>query len=153
MDQFADDIAYFSSRGPSIGESLIKPEIVAVGTDLYMATQQYDPNGDMWSPNGYTAAQGTSFATPMVAGAAALVKQANPGFGPAELKSAVVDTAVRRDQLADFDENGVQVPVSVTAAGAGKLDAGEAVEDHPSLPPQLPSRSASWTHNFRRGLS
>jgi len=66
---------------------------VAVATDIYTAAQSFDPNGDLYDPSGYTAAQGTSFAVPMVAGAVALVKQRNPGFGVAQLKSAVVNTA------------------------------------------------------------
>jgi subtilisin family serine protease len=77
-----DTMSVTSSRGPSVfrvnrptAENGIKPEVVAVGTDLYMATQKYDPNGDMYDPSGYTAAQGTSFAAPMVAGVAAMVKQ------------------------------------------------------------------------------
>ncbi len=125
MEAEADTVAYFSSRGPGIGEHHIKPELVAVGTDLYMATQSYDPNGDMWSPDGYTAAQGTSFAAPMVAGAAALVKQRNPAFSPAELKSAVVNTA--GGNLADFDEDGNRTGVDTRSVGAGKLDAAQAV--------------------------
>ncbi len=134
-DAFADDIAYFSSRGPSIGGSLVKPEVVAVGTDLYMATQDYDPNSDMWDASRYTAAQGTSFATPMVAGAAALVLQQHPDFNPAQVKSAVVNTATPRSQLADFDENGTQVPVSVTAAGAGRLNAENAAKARITVTP------------------
>jgi len=125
FDAEADTIAYFSSRGPGIGDNHIKPELVAVGTDLYLATQSYDPNGDMWSPDGFTAVQGTSFAAPMVAGAAALVKQLRPAFTPAELKSAVVNTA--GGNLADFDENGARIAASVTARGAGKLNVAEAV--------------------------
>jgi minor extracellular serine protease Vpr len=125
VDAHFDTVAYFSSRGPGIGEDHIKPELVAVGTDLYLATQSYDPNGDMWSTDLYTAAQGTSFAAPMVAGAAALVKQLNPAFLPAELKSAVVNTA--SGDLSDFDETGSRVPASVTAVGAGKLNVAQAV--------------------------
>lgn len=133
LDAEADTIAYFSSRGPGIGENHIKPELVAVGTDLYLATQSYDPNGDLWSPDGFTAAQGTSFAAPMVAGAAALVKQLRPAFTPAELKSAVVNTA--RGNLADFDENGARIAASVTARGAGKLDVAEAVRTAVTVEP------------------
>ena len=47
FDAYADEIAGFSSQGPSIDAS-IKPDVVAVGTDLYTATQIYDPNGDMY---------------------------------------------------------------------------------------------------------
>lgn len=109
-----DTVADFSSRGPSIGETAIKPELVAVGTDLYTATQTYDPNGALYDPSGYTAAQGTSFAAPMVAGAAAIVKQRNPSFTPAQLKSAVVNTATPLQGE------------SITDQGAGKLNAGAA---------------------------
>jgi hypothetical protein len=42
-----NSVAFFSSRGPSIRENGLKPELVAVGTDLYTATQRFDPNGDM----------------------------------------------------------------------------------------------------------
>ncbi|MGH7247782.1 MAG: S8 family serine peptidase, partial [Pseudomonadota bacterium] len=45
-----DQVAYFSSQGPSIGASAIKPEVAAVGTSLYPATQTYDPNGDLYDP-------------------------------------------------------------------------------------------------------
>ncbi len=134
-DEFGNDIAWFSSRGPSIGQTRIKPELVATGTGLYLATQSYDPNGDMWSADGFTASQGTSFAAPMAAGAAALVFQKNPSFGPAEVKSALVNSVVPRSQLADFDENGVQVPVSVTAAGAGLLNVESAVRSRVTATP------------------
>ncbi|MBM3957460.1 MAG: S8 family serine peptidase, partial [Gemmatimonadetes bacterium] len=46
VDAEFDTVAYFSSQGPAIGGSAIKPELVAVGTDLYVATQRFDPNGD-----------------------------------------------------------------------------------------------------------
>ncbi len=115
-----DTVADFSSRGPAIGDSNLKPELVAVGTDLYTATQRFDPNGDLYDPDGYTATQGTSFAVPMVAGAAALVKQRNPNFTAAQLKSAVVNTATQG--IRDGAE-----PARVTAVGAGKLNVEAAV--------------------------
>jgi len=114
-----DTVASFSSRGPSI-DGNIKPELVAVGTDLYTAVQRYDPNGELYDPSGYTATQGTSFAVPMVAGALAMVKQQNASFTPAQLKSAVVNTASATIQ--DGSE-----PARVTAVGAGKLNAEAAV--------------------------
>ena len=72
QDADYDTVAFFSSHGPAIGTYGIKPELVAVGTDLYTATQTYDPNSGLWDPTGYTPMQGTSFSGPMVAGAAAL---------------------------------------------------------------------------------
>ncbi len=79
-----------------------KPDLVAVGGNensvsftgsMYLATQSYDPLGDMYSADGYANADGTSFSTPLVAGAAALVKQHHPQFTAAEIKSALVNTA------------------------------------------------------------
>ncbi|MBI4873850.1 MAG: S8 family serine peptidase [Acidobacteria bacterium] len=130
----ADEVAYFSSQGPNIGTHSIKPELVAVGTDLYMPTQNYDPNGDMYEPDRYTNAQGTSFAAPMVAGAVALVKQRNPSWGPGQLKSAVVNTATAQG-LTDFDYNGTAIAARVTGAGAGKLNAENAVRTNVTVSP------------------
>ncbi len=124
-----DTVAFFSSRGPALGDFsgsstnanlTIKPDLVAVGTDLYTATQTYDPNGDLYDPSGYNSAQGNSFAAALVAGAVALVKQAHPAFTPAQLKSAVVNTAT--GEVLDNS-----VPARATAVGAGKLNAAGAV--------------------------
>lgn len=116
-----DTVAGFSSRGPAIGAAaVIKPELVAVGTDLYTATQSYDPNAELWSATRYTAVEGTSFAAALVTGAVALVKQAHPGLSAAQYKSAVVHTTSN-----DVMENGVVARIE--AAGAGKLNVGNAV--------------------------
>jgi minor extracellular serine protease Vpr len=126
VDTRSDLVADFSSHGPSIGdaskgEAPIKPELVAAGQDIYTATQSSDPKGDLYGATGYVAVQGTSFAVPMVAGAVALVKQRNPGFGAAQLKSAVVNTAA--DEINDDDGR-----AGVTAVGAGKLNIAAAVQ-------------------------
>src|SRR6185436_19626051 len=129
----SDLVADFSSHGPSIGdvskgEAPIKPELVAVGQDVYTATQSSDPRGDLYDPTGYTAVQGTSFAVPMVAGAVALVKQRNPGFTAAQLKSAVVNSAA--DEVYDNQERARAV-----AVGAGKLNAAAAVQVSATVEP------------------
>jgi uncharacterized protein (TIGR03437 family) len=122
----ADEIAIFSSQGPAIGTFGIKPEITAVGTDLYMAAQRNDPGGSMYSPLGYVVADGTSFSAPMVAGAAAILLQRNPGLAPAGVKSLLVQTADPR--LTDFDNDGRAVPAGLAAMGAGKLDAARSLD-------------------------
>ncbi len=122
-DTGSDVIAFDSSRGPALGTSALKPEIAAVGAGVYTATQSYDPNGDVYDVSGYAAVDGTSYAAAMVAGAAALVKQAHPGYTPAQLKSAVVNTAVN-GIVQDADVGGL---ARVTAVGAGRLNAAAAV--------------------------
>jgi subtilisin family serine protease len=119
----ADLLAGFSSLGPSTGDVAVKPDLLAVGTNMFVAAQSYDVLGGLYSANGYTVANGTSFATPLVAGAAALVKQAHPAFTPAQIRSALVNTASPEVVSDDAGE-----PVSVQSIGAGKLNAGAAVQ-------------------------
>lgn len=129
-----NQIPDFSSRGPSI-DLRLKPELVAVATNLYMAAQKFDPNGVMYSPTGYTVAQGTSFAAPMVAGAVALVKQKNPKYTPAQLKSAVVNSA-SQDVTASGMAGGV------LSLGNGKMNGGNAVQTAITVDPPVVSFGA-----------
>jgi minor extracellular serine protease Vpr len=126
-DAVFDEVADFSSRGPSIDAGAIKPELVAPGYDLYTATQKFDDQGDLYDPSGYTYVGGTSYAAALTAGAAALVMQQRPGFDPAKIKSAVVNTA------SDIrDETGRP---SVIASGAGKLNISAAVKTTVTVEP------------------
>jgi hypothetical protein len=127
-----------SSRGPAIGDSSIKPDLVAVGTGIYTATQTSDPNGDLYSATGYIGVSGNSFAAAMAAGAAALVKQNNPGFRAGQIKSALVNTATQ-DVL---DSSGT---ASVIAVGAGKLNAAAAVSASATVEPATLSFGAVTT--------
>lgn len=113
-------VALFSSRGPALGTASIKPEIAAVGDNLFLTAENYDPAGELYNTLRYTVSQGTSFSTPMVAGSAALVKQANPLWQPWQIKSALVNTATQ--DVMDFG-----VPAGINAVGAGKLNSGNAV--------------------------
>jgi uncharacterized protein (TIGR03437 family) len=132
----SNTVAQFSSRGPTIGlfanapdvARAIKPELVAPGDSLYTATQKFDPNGDVYSATGYAAVSGTSYAVPIVAGAVALVKQKNSRMTPAQLKSAVVNTATQ-----DVTDSGSNARVN--AVGAGKLSVGDAVNVAATLEP------------------
>jgi minor extracellular serine protease Vpr len=83
-------LASFSAAGPGVDYS-IKPEIVAVGQDIYVATETYDPNGDMYDPTGYILVDGTSFSTPMTAGTVALLKAARPGLTADQYRSLIVN--------------------------------------------------------------
>ncbi|MBI4479422.1 MAG: S8 family serine peptidase [Acidobacteria bacterium] len=82
----------FSAAGPS-SDFGIKPDLVAPGENIYSSEQRNFPAGEQFSATGFGINSGTSFSSPMVAGAAALVKQASPGFTPAQIKSALVQTA------------------------------------------------------------
>jgi len=120
VEVIPDTVASFSSMGPVIGTYAIKPELVAPGTNVFTATQDYDPNSPMYDPSGFAAFSGTSFATPIVAGAAALVKQSKPNLTPLQIKSVLVNTASNTVT----DAGGTARVMSV---GTGKLNIGEAL--------------------------
>jgi len=63
-------VAGFSSRGPGSDLNL-KPDLVAVGDDVYSAAQNNNPDGVLYSSRQFHYQPGTSFSSPMVAGAAA----------------------------------------------------------------------------------
>jgi subtilisin family serine protease len=73
-------IASFSSRGPSY-DGRIKPDVCAQGT-LVRAASPYDSLAYYWS-------SGTSLATPLVAGAAALCMQMHPYWSPIALRDSL----------------------------------------------------------------
>ncbi len=75
-------IAASSSRGPTF-DGRIKPEVCARGTSVTTAF----PSPTV--TNMYTTGSGTSFATPLVAGAACLVIEARPDWTPREVREAL----------------------------------------------------------------
>ena len=116
-------VAIFSSRGPVTETGALKPDLAAAGTDFLMPTESYDPYGDLFNFSRYGTADGTSFATPMVSGSAALVKQTNPNLTPAQIKSALVNTAV----LSNLTTSDNSAQASVSEVGAGLLQTQNAV--------------------------
>ncbi|MCX9026386.1 MAG: S8 family serine peptidase [Candidatus Methanoperedens sp.] len=85
-----DKIAPFSSRGPSAFGRL-DPEVVAPGVNILSTV----PTGtcELCDPSGYNSLSGTSMATPMVSGSAALILQKNPAFTPAQVRAMLMHTA------------------------------------------------------------
>lgn len=92
----SEPIASFSSRGPLIwqGEDIKKPDISAPGVNICAA--RWDgafSSAPTCFDNQHVRISGTSMATPHVAGAAALVRQAYPSFTPAQVKERLKSTA------------------------------------------------------------
>lgn len=105
-----DLLASFSSRGPVTSTWEIKPDVVAPGVAITSTI-----------PGGYLALQGTSMAAPHVAGAAALIKQAHPDWGPEDIKAALMNTAI---PIVD----GKDVPYKTYEQGAGRIRIPEAIQ-------------------------
>lgn len=111
-----DLIADFSSRGPGQNNSSLKPEITAPGVNIFMAT--------LGTGNRGGAASGTSFATPLTSGAAALVLSANPSFTPWQVKAALMNTA--NTNVFATKTAGGNTLAPIARMGAGRLQADRA---------------------------
>lgn len=107
----ADALTWFSSMGPRPGDMAVKPDLVAPGMDILAARSQYDDEG----AGDYVSMSGTSMASPHVAGAAALLAQAHPGWAGERLKDALMSTA---------DELPGTTPYQV---GSGRVDVPQAL--------------------------
>ena len=118
-----DATATFASRGPAIGTYGLKPDVSAVATSFLLAAENVDPYGDLFSTSRYAVADGTSFASPMLAGAAALVKQAQPKLTPLQVKSVLVNSAT----LSGILNQAGTGPAGIADVGSGLLQAQNAV--------------------------
>jgi MYXO-CTERM domain-containing protein len=97
-------LASFSSRGPSARDNRLKPEIAAPGFAIDSARVG----------SGFAArrSDGTSMASPFVAGCAALVRQARPDWSPSEVKAALVNST---ESISDL--GGVKYGSSIVGSG------------------------------------
>ena len=77
--------ADFSSGGPREGDSHLKPDVTAPGVNISSAFVASGTEAQTLS--------GTSMATPMTSGVAALVVQAHPNWSPTRVKAAIMNTA------------------------------------------------------------
>lgn len=86
----ADDrLANFSSEGPTRGGYRTKPDVAAPGVNILGArTGAREGDDDLYIPM-----NGTSMATPIVAGAAAVAIQQHPGWTWKQVKSAISNSA------------------------------------------------------------
>lgn len=82
----------YSGRGPSIF-SLKKPDLVAPGTNIIATSSKCRRAGKQFADI-YESKSGTSFATPLVSGAAALLLEKNSSMTPEELKYRLCYTAM-----------------------------------------------------------
>ncbi|MES1248848.1 MAG: S8 family serine peptidase [Actinomycetota bacterium] len=115
--QRANIITSFSSSGPTDFGHLLKPDVSAPGGQILSSTLA---NTDA---SRFAVFDGTSMATPHVSGSAALLLELHPSWTPAQVKSALVNTAA--PAYADSDRK-QEAPVSEEGGGLVSLPAANA---------------------------
>ncbi|MDX6483909.1 MAG: minor extracellular serine protease Vpr [Gaiellaceae bacterium] len=103
-----DQIADFSSGGPTPISLELKPDVSAPGVNVLSSV----PAGD----GSWAIFSGTSMASPHVAGAAALLKQRHPAWTVAQIKSALALTGK------PVHAAGSSTEVATTREGGGLID-------------------------------
>lgn len=140
----ADVLASFSSRGPrrDAGAAGVKPDVSAPGVSVTSAQSglAYTTSGITVVPDSQAAIlSGTSMSSPHVTGVMALLRKARPGWTPAELKAALMNTAVH--DVSRWAPSG-SLPVHGPArVGAGRVDPARALatevlafdDEHPEV--------------------
>ena len=127
-----DVIAPFSSAGPTPVSLLTKPDVTAPGVDVVSSLP----------PDAFGSLDGTSMATPHVAGAVALLIQRHPTWSVEQLKSALASTGDPVHPSRGFGET------SVLREGGGRIDLAPAYQPLLFTDPT----SLGWGY-VRRGLA
>jgi serine protease AprX len=139
-----DVIASYSSKGPTLFDHVVKPDLVAPGNriiSLYQAgltlpskypgneipTSVYQSNGNTTASSTYYRLSGTSMAAPMVSGTVALMLQQNPALTPDQVKARLMKSSSKNlvpYSTATDPSTGVSYSsqADIFTVGAGYLD-------------------------------
>ncbi|MDR3386641.1 MAG: S8 family serine peptidase [Rudaea sp.] len=126
-----DVIADFSSRGPNVGiggQLIVKPEISAPGVDI-LAAYASKTSASASTPNLPQDAtrvlleNGTSMATPHIAGSGLLLRSLHPTWTPVQIRSALMLNA-RLTGLVKADNS----PSDIFDRGSGRVDLAAAAQ-------------------------
>jgi len=96
----SNQVASFSSRGPSTCGGEIKPEIVAPGVSVRSS----------YKGGSYRLMSGTSMAAPYIAGLVVLARQYNPDATVEEIKSAIIQSAADLGTSGEDNDYGYGLP-------------------------------------------
>ena len=151
-----DLIASYSSKGPTLIDHIVKPDIVAPGNRIislqatkstletkssvnFIMNSYYEMSGSKSYSGIYYRLSGTSMAAPMVSGAAALLLQKTPSLTPDVVKARLMKTATKSFPsysvaIDPVTGNSYQSQYDIFTIGAGYLDAWAALNNADLLP-------------------
>jgi serine protease AprX len=175
-----DTIASYSSKGPTLVDHIVKPDLVAPGNQIIslmvpnstLALQfprtlipisLYETIGGTGKSGDYFVLSGTSMSTPVVAGAAALLIQQHPGLTPDQVKARLMKTATKALTLYSTGIDAISRQAfnsqsDVFTVGAGYLNIAAALSNNdlvtrPALSPTAVYRASTHKAGITRDFS
>ncbi|XP_050133696.1 subtilisin-like protease SBT5.3 [Malus sylvestris] len=125
-------MAAFSSRGPNtITPGILKPDITAPGVSVIAAyTEAQGPTNQMFDKRRipFNSVSGTSMSCPHISGICGLLKTLYPHWSPAAIKSAIMTTAVTRDNSMEPLLNASFYEATPFSYGAGHVNPNSAMD-------------------------
>ena len=118
-----------TSRGPTDVDFRVKPDVVAPAVNVLSS----QPAGFCTVPPCWAFYQGTSMATPHLAGMAAVLRGQHPTWSAAQIRSAIVNTADQNVVKAASGSGALET--NVNAIGAGRANLGSATNAKVALDP------------------
>ncbi len=150
FDRTDDQIASYSSKGPTTYDHVVKPDLVAPGNAMvsmvdhgstlewkYPDNKRSGTTYPGYKP--YFSLSGTSMATPVVSGSVALLLDQNPGLTPDQVKARLMKTAYKTfpTSTTATDPTTLQTFTSyydIFTVGAGYLDIAAALGNNDLAP-------------------
>jgi serine protease AprX len=167
---YDDTIASYSSKGPTLGDHIVKPDLVAPGNRVISLlapnttlAANYPGNlisdtvyetGVVGVSTNYFRLSGTSMATPVVSGAAALLLQQHPSLTPDQVKARLMKTATKTLNLYStgvdsITQQSFNSQADIFTVGAGYLNIAAALTNNDLV--RLPALSPTAVRNPKTG--
>ena len=158
-----DTIASYSSKGPTLIDHIVKPDLVAPGNQVIsllapnctlaqmypktlLSNSLFETIGASGKSGDYFVLSGTSMATPVVSGAAALLIQQHPSLTPDQVKARLMKTATKNLNLysvgtdaQNFQQYNSQSDIFTVGAGYLNIPSALTNNDLSTLPSLSPT--------------
>ena len=174
-DRSDDLMASYSSKGPSLIDHVVKPDLVAPGNKIIAAfaansaietkyptnvvpVSYYKSTNGTQTSSTYFTLSGTSMAAPMVSGAAALLLQKDATLSPDTVKARLMKSASKTFPTSSSVTDTTTGLVYTTyydlfTVGAGYLDVWEALNNQDTLPAGYSAKSQTVTYNATTNIT
>ncbi|WP_405456254.1 S8 family serine peptidase [Streptomyces sp. NBC_00101] len=147
-----DDRAEFSSMGPLVTTHGLKPDISAPGVGINAAASQSVPGIEGM----YQSMDGTSMATPHVAGAAAILKQRHPDWSGTRVKDALMSSSRRLPAHTPYEQGtgrvDVKAAIDTTIEATGSVEVADYAWPH-GASDEVARRTLTYTNSGERDVT